>query len=229
MKRILIILSVCLFICCAGCAGVNNSISGKADNRSENLSTNNSGGIDSRWQPLSLVNYIELNGNQIDFGKPVNYRIYCISSALLQQQVGKSHRIKSLRPSPECLAITISHDDIHHGTTKKQHIAPSFVVDYDDPVFDSIIKDVRALYGDKPKISEIASYTSEFIINKKSTLTLNFASTIARQKSGDCKDHAIFSTALSRKFGYPCRIVLGYVLIEITTVRLKLLKNEITI
>lgn len=210
--REIIFLSFCCLIILSGCVSTSGE-GGECKNRQQ-VKTDSL--VDRfYWKPLSYLNVIEKADRDIDFSGPVRYRFFSDSVQSLAHQLPSCHYTEDLLLEPESLTVTIRHDACTRKEFRKRYQTPSFVVDYDAPIFDNIVKAIHAVYGNNPSLTELRDFTYEFISNKKSSLMFSFASVVARQKAGDCKAHAVFQTALARKFGYNSKVVLGYVVVPL--------------
>jgi transglutaminase-like putative cysteine protease len=96
----------------------------------------------------------------------------------------------------------------------RQHLRPSFVLDFDQPVFQAILADIRAQLGTTPRVEELARYVSRFIAKKGMGRAFDIASVVARRREGDCTEHAVLLAAIARAFRFPARVVSGLVLVE---------------
>jgi Transglutaminase-like superfamily len=86
---------------------------------------------------------------------------------------------------------------------------PSFLVDFDEPVFAELRKPIVAKYGAHPTPEQLAAFTDGYITNKNSQRGEDLASTVARRKEGDCTEHAVLLAALVRLFGGTSRLING--------------------
>ncbi len=95
----------------------------------------------------------------------------------------------------------------------------SFVIDYDEARFAAAAAEL-ARSGGSPSPSAIAAFADEYIDEKTFEHSFDVASRVAVTHAGDCTEHAVFTTALLRRFGFKARVVLGIVLVGVTA------KNE---
>ena len=178
---------------------------------------NSSGVTGDLYMPsLALIDFIDLPaGVEVDFSKPSRFRLHTTRVKELTALISPCHHGAPPEADGDSVVVTIDHDSCKESLPVERHQTPSFSIDYDTPIFNEIIKDVKSKYGSSPSLSDLSEYTNRFIEKKSSASYVSFASTIARQKSGDCKEHAIFATALARIFGYKSKVVLGLVLIKV--------------
>jgi transglutaminase-like putative cysteine protease len=97
----------------------------------------------------------------------------------------------------------------------RQHTRPSFLIDFDEPVFKPVLADARAQLGAAPSIDAVVRFVERFITNKHMGRGYDIASIVAKRREGDCTEHAVLLTALARAFKLPARVVSGLVLTEV--------------
>ncbi len=94
-------------------------------------------------------------------------------------------------------------------------LASSFVIDYDDPRFESFWSKVQKNRGEPPAVGELVDVVARHIDVKTTTRMFDTAAEVAQSQQGDCTEHATLLTALLRRSGRPARLVTGLaVLVE---------------
>ncbi len=91
----------------------------------------------------------------------------------------------------------------------------SFVVDYAEARFGDATKGLET-GGKKPTPAELAAYADHYISEKTYSHSFDVASRVAETHAGDCTEHAVFTAALLRRFGFTARVVLGIAVIGVT-------------
>ena len=103
------------------------------------------------------------------------------------------------------------------ATTTTEHdvadLSETFIVDFDEASVATTLSLLHDTYGSSPAPPEIEEFVFGYVENKNYLSNFDFASKVARTRSGDCTEHAILLTALARAQGYPARLVLGVALI----------------
>ena len=95
------------------------------------------------------------------------------------------------------------------------HMSASFLIDYTEPIFETLKDGVKQRYGPHPTPRQLEEFVFYYIESKNYAHLFDLASTVARSRAGDCTEHAVLLTALLRMFGYPARMVIGtYVHLE---------------
>jgi transglutaminase-like putative cysteine protease len=91
----------------------------------------------------------------------------------------------------------------------------SFVVDYAEARFADAAQGL-ADDGKQPSPAAVAAFADHYISEKTYVHAFDVASRVAETHAGDCTEHAVFTTALLRRFGFTARVVLGIVLIGVS-------------
>ena len=100
------------------------------------------------------------------------------------------------------------------GAPLPQHSKPSFVVDYDEESVGRVYEDLVARHGERPSIEAMTRYVFDVIPDKTYARDFDLASRVASEGEGDCTEHAVLLTALSRATGRPSRVVMGLQLVQ---------------
>lgn len=94
-----------------------------------------------------------------------------------------------------------------------RHKTASWVMDFDQPSFAPAWKAALTEVGAKPTAAALTDFAARYLSRKSYDRALDLASQVAKHRSGDCTEHAVFLTALLRKAGIPARAMLGVVLV----------------
>jgi hypothetical protein len=112
------------------------------------------------------------------------------------------------------LSLTTELRPRYTGEVKPQYSAASFVIDLDEPSTKGFTSGFMPSGKTLFSADEVQEYVSEYINDTTYIHGFNFASTVAKQRSGDCTEFAVLTTALVRALGKPGRVVFGTVLID---------------
>jgi hypothetical protein len=96
----------------------------------------------------------------------------------------------------------------------RQNQKASFVIDYEEEAFAEPVKELERS-GKQPTAESISAFASAYIKEKTYARSFDIASKVAVTRAGDCTEHAVFTTALLRRFGFKARVVFGIVLVGI--------------
>ena len=100
------------------------------------------------------------------------------------------------------------------GKVRDQHSKSSFVIDLEEESTKRFTSDFKKNENQPTKLKEIAEYVHGYINNPTYIHGFNIASVIANQRSGDCTEFAVLSTALARSLGIPARVIIGTIILE---------------
>jgi hypothetical protein len=90
----------------------------------------------------------------------------------------------------------------------------SFVIDYEEASFTAPAAELERT-GKARSAAAISAFAGQYISEKTYVHAFDVASRVAAKRSGDCTEHAVFTTALLRRFGFQARVVLGIVLVGV--------------
>jgi transglutaminase-like putative cysteine protease len=90
----------------------------------------------------------------------------------------------------------------------------SFMIDYRDPTLEALSGEIRTAYGEEPSIQELTAFVFDLITEKTTSKGWSIASEVAKDRSGDCTEHAVLLAALARAAGMPARVVVGAALVR---------------
>lgn len=111
------------------------------------------------------------------------------------------------------VVVGIARDAVTKTALTESDLAATFVVDFADESVNASARLLRDAYGEQPTPEEIEYFVFEFIEDKNYRGSFDFASKVARTRSGDCTEHAVLLAALARHQGIPARLVMGVVLL----------------
>jgi transglutaminase-like putative cysteine protease len=101
------------------------------------------------------------------------------------------------------------------GAPGDEQRKPSFLIDYDEPVFAKLRATVEDRFGAHPTPEQLAGFVNGYIANKNMQRGDDIASTVATRREGDCTEHAVLLAALVRLFGGGARVVGGVALLDV--------------
>ncbi|MEN7342449.1 MAG: transglutaminase domain-containing protein [Pseudomonadota bacterium] len=94
-------------------------------------------------------------------------------------------------------------------------LSDTFVIDYSEPsVVDMLASDAWQNDAQPLPIEAMEDGVFDWISDKTYARNFDFASTVARTRSGDCTEHAVLLAAAARASGKPARVVLGLMLVD---------------
>jgi transglutaminase-like putative cysteine protease len=98
----------------------------------------------------------------------------------------------------------------------RPYLAPNAIINSDDPVVREMANAARADAQSPYEIADrLRRYVTDAIEDKNLNVGFATASEVARNKEGDCSEHAVLLAALGRACGLPARVVTGLVYVPI--------------
>lgn len=113
----------------------------------------------------------------------------------------------------EWVRIELTSGSTLPGDPQPSDTEASFVVDFDEPIVQSVVSDLRERYGEKPSLPALAEHAGAHIALKNYRNGFDLASQVASSGEGDCTEHAVLLTALARATGRPARLVFGLLMV----------------
>jgi hypothetical protein len=108
----------------------------------------------------------------------------------------------------------LSHLGSRESPSKRDR-ASTFVIDFDEASFGDAAHELEH-GGNAPSPAAVAAFADHYISDKTYVHSFDVASRVATTHAGDCTEHAVFTTALLRRFGFTARVVLGIVLVGVS-------------
>ncbi len=98
----------------------------------------------------------------------------------------------------------------------ERHTKSSFVIDLEEASTQTFLTGFRARQKDTDEtlLDQIAAYASSYIESPTYIHSFLIASKVASDKTGDCTEYAVLTTAIARDLGLPSRYLIGLVILE---------------
>ena len=90
--------------------------------------------------------------------------------------------------------------------------AATWVVDFDQPAVAALRADAAERFGPRPTAEQLTQFVSD-TIDESMGRGFDVASRVAREREGDCTEHAVLLAALARSFGARARVALGLAIV----------------
>ncbi|MFO7959282.1 MAG: transglutaminase domain-containing protein [Candidatus Brocadiia bacterium] len=95
-------------------------------------------------------------------------------------------------------------------------LRPNRWLETDDPLIGKMAREAVGEETDPAKAARlIEAYVTEHIEQKNLSLAMATAAETARQRTGDCTEHAMLAAALARAAGMPSRVMVGVVYVNV--------------
>ena len=147
-------------------------------------------------------------------GERISLTLSSNSAQKIAQTLTQWSGIEVQHVAKDALTLTMVLRPEYQGEVIKQYTSASFVIDLDEDSTTQFTAAFATQYTGPLSVEEAEKYVSEYIDDTTYIHGFNFASTVAREKSGDCTEFAVLTTALMRALGKPGRVVFGTVIIE---------------
>lgn len=111
------------------------------------------------------------------------------------------------------LTINKSYIPTDKSRPGKELLESSFVIDYQEPIMVALLGELKTTYKET-SLFNVERFVNLYI-NKKNSSDFLPASVVAIRKAGDCKGHAVLTSAFLRQLKLPSRVVLGIVISQV--------------
>jgi transglutaminase-like putative cysteine protease len=151
--------------------------------------------------PLRVVRPIE------DAAAPLRLRVHVRRPEQLAAQLGGGASARE-----GSVELRLSGPRTLPGLPEERHLAPSFVVDWNEPAVEALRAALVAEHGERPTLEALREFAGRSIPKKTLERGWDLASLVARSGVGDCTEHAVLLAALARSVGRPARVTVGVLL-----------------
>ena len=114
----------------------------------------------------------------------------------------------------DSLTVSLTGQPLFLGKFREQYLANTFVIDIEENSVKDFVSTFKKGVNESVTVSGLTKFVNDYISEPTYVNGFNIASVVADQRSGDCTEYAVLSTALARSLGIPSRIVFGSVILE---------------
>lgn len=147
-------------------------------------------------------------------GNTVLADLYVANPDYLVERLTANSDLTVVESADRYVRVSSSDGDTLAGDPLSDHLAATFVVDYDQSSVADLVEILDAEYGSHPSIDVLLEFVDSAITSKSYRRSFDLASQVAGSREGDCTEHAVLLAALARASNKPARIVFGVMLIE---------------
>jgi transglutaminase/protease-like cytokinesis protein 3 len=168
-------------------------------------------------QSTPLMASIEINlaeNQQLPLADTISFKLASPQAAAIAAKMQDWQHLNASQIDDETLLVTMNIMPQYSGEVKKQHLASSFVIDNNEPSTQQFIQDFKINLSPEWGLEELVGYVHQFISQPTYIHGFSIASVVANQRSGDCTEFAVLTTALARAMNIPARMIIGTVLLE---------------
>jgi len=112
------------------------------------------------------------------------------------------------------LLITMTENAIIESELIEQYSNSSFVIDLEEDSTKQFLAGFVNQNTEHFTMQSMVTYVSNYINEPTYIHGFNIASVVAEQRSGDCTEYAVLTTALARSLKLPAKVMIGTVIIE---------------
>jgi transglutaminase-like putative cysteine protease len=138
---------------------------------------------------------------------PLRLRVHVLRPEQLAARLGGEASARK-----DAVELLLSESHTLPGVPEARHLAPSFVVDWNEPALENLRAALVAEHGERPALEALRAFAGRSIPQKTLERGWDLASVVARSGAGDCTEHAVLLAALARSVGRPARVVVGVLL-----------------
>lgn len=91
----------------------------------------------------------------------------------------------------------------------------TWIIDYDEAAIQDLVTRLAAQHEATPTPADLERFVYEHVRNKSYSRSFDLASRVAASGEGDCTEHAVLLAALARASGYPARVVMGNLILDL--------------
>lgn len=158
---------------------------------------------------------IEYDADQtFPLSERVSFEIVSSNPTEVTQSLKSWKDIQVKQVSDNMLSISMTARPSFTGELSEQYTSSSFVIDTEEESTHQFVSGFDTQAGSSLQLNKLAEYVSGFIDEPTYIHGFNIASRIAQQRSGDCTEYAVLTTALARSLGMPSKVVIGTVILE---------------
>lgn len=154
------------------------------------------------------------DGEQGTLAKTVVADLYVERPMYLADRLAASSGLTLVASADDHVRVSVTDGVVLAGDPAADHMAATFVIDYDQPSVGDILYALHEEHGPEPSTDVLVDFVSTAISSKSYRRSFDIASQVANTLEGDCTEHAVLLTALARATHKPARVVLGVMMVE---------------
>ncbi len=148
----------------------------------------------------------------LDFSQPLQVTLRSADLLGLYKQLEKTNA-HEVALSEETITLTLPLETTFQSSATAQNQNASWVIDYDETSVFELVTEFREDADRVANLATINRFVSDNIPEKSYRNGFDIASQVAEHGEGDCTEHAVLATAVSRALGIPSRVALGVLLV----------------
>jgi len=158
---------------------------------------------------------IELDvGQSLPLSNKVSFDVQVADTEGLINVLNSWKNVTAQSIDNESLRVSLIGPPVFSNEFKEQYLANTFVVDIEEESIKEFVSVFNENVNKPLDLLELTKFVNSYISEPTYVNSFNIASVVADQRSGDCTEYAVLSTALARSLGIPSKVVFGSVILE---------------
>jgi hypothetical protein len=163
---------------------------------------------------FASLNLALAEGQVLPLNEKITFDLVSSRAEQVSKALGRWENISSELIDEETVRVTMIAQPTFSGEVLEQYSNSSFVIDTDEETTEKFLAGFDIGLGQSVVLEKLAGYVSSYIDEPNYIHGFNIASVVASQRSGDCTEYAVLTTALARSLQLPARVVIGTVIVE---------------
>ncbi|EWH12063.1 hypothetical protein DS2_00025 [Catenovulum agarivorans DS-2] len=165
---------------------------------------------------ISSVKTTLADGQTLPLANKIAFEWHANNSQKVIEQFEEHAHIQLSQIADGRLEMFVSQWTNSAGEFLPRHKADSFVIDISEKSTQAFVAGFNSKHTQPIELHQLTSYVANYIDKPTYIHGFNFASKVANQRSGDCTEYAVLTTALARSLDLPARVMIGIVIVEET-------------
>ena len=158
---------------------------------------------------------VELEENQsLPLAEKISFELVAKNAEEIAAGLQKYENISIDHINANSLSIAMTAASHYAGSTGERYSEDSFVIDISEESTKQFVSGFQKEENQNWQLEDLVKYVSAYITDPTYIHGFNIASVVASQRSGDCTEFAVLTTALARSLNLPAKVKIGTVIIE---------------
>lgn len=163
---------------------------------------------------MAQIDFSVASEQKRSFGDKIRVEVFSNQVPVIARNLSAWPDITVEKSLPSSLILTMGTQPQYAGNALDKYGASSFVIDLDEEATQEFIAGFEEANSASFNLQQLTAYVNAFITDTTYIHAFNIASVVAKERSGDCTEFAVLTTALARALDIPARVVVGTVMME---------------
>ncbi|MEM6583181.1 MAG: transglutaminase-like domain-containing protein [Pseudomonadota bacterium] len=145
---------------------------------------------------------------------PLHLEIVVEDADTLMAHLARYRGVTAVKIGPRRVSLSLSQDLVLDESPQDKHSHESFVIDIGETSTQSFVSEFTDDRSESIAASDIEVFVNAYIDDMTYIHGFHIASRVASDRSGDCTEYAVLTTALGRAVGMPSRLIFGIVILQ---------------